>query len=289
MPAALLPSPARGVWNLGPIPVRGYALCLILGVVAGLWVTERRYRRMGGRPGLVLDIATVAVPAALVGARAYSVITDLTMYFGHGKDWVAILRIWDGGLGLPGAIAAGALGAAFSARRAGADFRPVAAAAAPALAFGQAVSVWGNWFDQTLYGRPSALPWAVAISPEHRVTGFESFASFQPAFLYESGWNLLVGFAVSYAIRRLLLTGDRAFALYAGLYAIGRFCTEALLIGSSPRLLGLRVNQVVMILVLAGAIAYLYLTRDRKGPDVVVPATALGSGDPGSCSLSSMS
>lgn len=278
MPAAFLPSPAHSVWNLGPIPIRGYALCVVLGVIAGLWVTDRRYRRIGGRAGLILDIATLAVPAGLIGARAYSVITDFSLYFGHGRDWADILRIWDGGLGLPGAIAAGALGAWISCRRAGVDFRPVVAAAAPALAFAQAIAIWGNWFNQSLYGPPTALPWAVEIAPEHRVTGYESFATFQPAFLYESIWNLIVGFLVIYAIRRLLLTGDRAFALYAGLYAIGRFCTEALLVGSSPRLLGLRVNQVVMIIVIAGAVVYLYATRAKRGPEIIVPTTLLGPG-----------
>lgn len=275
MPAAFLPSPARGVWNLGPIPARGYALCLVLGVIAGLWVADRRYRRMGGQPGLILDIATVAVPAGLIGARVYSVITDFSLYFGHGRDWVDVLRIWDGGLGLPGAIAAGALGAAISCHWAQVGFRPVVAAAAPAVAFAQAIGIWGNWFNQALYGPPSTLPWAVEIAPEHRVTGYESFATFQPVFLYESIWNLIVGVLVILAIRRLLLTGDRAFALYAGLYAIGRFWAEALLIGSSPRLLGLRVNQVVMIIVLAGAVTYLYVTRARRGPDVIVPAIGL--------------
>jgi prolipoprotein diacylglyceryl transferase len=271
MPAAFLPSPARGAWNLGPIPIRGYALISVLGVLVALWICDRRYRRMGGRPGLVWDIATLAVPAGLVGSRLYSVITDYQQYFGHGRDWVDLLRIWDGGLGLPGGAIAGALAAWIACRRARVDLGPVAVAATPALAFGQAVAILGNWFSQRLYGRPSMLPWAVAIAPEHRVTGYESYATFQPVFLYESVWDLIVGMLLIYAIRRLLLTGDRAFALYAGMYAIGVFCAEALLVGRSERLLGLRINQLVVILVLAAAVAYLYATRARKGPDVIIP------------------
>jgi prolipoprotein diacylglyceryl transferase len=275
MPVAFLPSPAHSVWNLGPIPIRGYALCVILGVIAGLWITDRRYRRIGGRAGLILDIATAAVPAGLIGARAYSVITDFSLYFGHGRDWTGVLRIWDGRLGLPGGIAAGALAAWICCRRAGTGLRPVAAAAAPALAFGQAIAVWGNLFSHSLIGPPSTLPWAVEIAPVYRVTGFESFATFQPAFLYESVWNLIAGALVIYAIGRLLLTGDRAFALYAELYAIGRFWTEALVIGSSPHVLGLRVNQVVMVAVIAGSAVYLYATRAKRGPDIVVPTILL--------------
>jgi prolipoprotein diacylglyceryl transferase len=285
MPAAFLPSPARGVWNLGPIPIRAYALCSILGVLIALWLAERRYQRMGGRPGVVLDIATLAVPAGLIGSRLYSVITDYQLYFGHGRDWINLLRIWDGGLGLPGGVVAGALAAWFSCRRAGVGLSPVAAAAAPPLAFAQAIGILGNWFGQQLYGRPSALPWAVEIAPVHRVTGYESYATFQPVFLYESIWDLIVGALVIYAIRRLLLTGDRAFALYGGMYATGRLCAEAMLIGHSPQLLGLRINQVVMIGVLAGAVTYLYVTRAKKGPDVIVAASgSSGTGTGGSVS-----
>ena len=237
MPAAFLPSPARSVWDLGPIPVRGYALCVVLGIVVALWIADRRYRLMGGRAGLVLDIATLAVPAGLIWARLYTVVTDYQLYFGPGRDWANILRIWDGGLGLPGGVAAGALGAWVACRRAGVGLSPVALVAAPALAFGQAIGVWGNWFSQARYGPPSAVPWAVEIAPGHRVTGYESFATFQPLFLYESLWALLLGVLLIYVIRQLQPTGDRAFALYAGLYAIGRFCAEALLIGGSPRIL----------------------------------------------------
>lgn len=279
MQAAFLPSPARGVWNLGPIPVRGYALCLVLGVVAALWVTDLRYRGMGGRPGRILDIATVAVPAGLIGARLYSVIVNYTRYFGDGRDWANALRIWDGGLGWPGAVAAGALGAWVMCRRAGTGLRPVVAAAAPALAIGQAIGVWGNWFNQTLYGPPSVLPWAVEIAPAYRVNGYESVATFQPMFLYESLWDVLTAVLVIYAIRLLLLTGDRAFALYAGLYAAGRFAAVGLSLAGSPRVLGLRTDQALMLAVFAGAAGYLYLTRARRGPDLMVPEA--GSRVPG--------
>jgi len=283
MPAAFLPSPARGVWNLGPIPIRAYALISVLGVVVALWIADRRYRRLGGRPGLVLDIGTLAVPAGLIGARLYSVLTGYQVYFGHDHDWVNFLRIWDGGLGLPGGITAGALTAWISCRRAKVDLGPVAAAAAPALAFGPAIGILGNWFSQRLYGRPSTMPWAVTISPVHRVTGYESYATFQPVFLYESVWDLIMGVLVSYAIRRLLLTGDRALALYAGMYAAGMICAEAVLVGRSERLLGLRVNQVVMIVVLAGAVTYLYVTRAKKGSDVIAvvsEGSGAADGDP---------
>ena len=281
MAVAFLPSPARGVWHVGPIPVRAYALCVVIGVVAGLWIASRRYQAAGGRSGMVLDIATVAVPAGLVGARLYSALTDYPLYLGHGRDWVTIVRIWDGGLGVPGAVAGGALAAWLYCRRTGVAPGPLAGAAAPALAFAQAIGCWGGWFAQNLYGRPSALPWAVEISPAHRVGGYENYATFQPVFLYECLWALGTGLLLIYARRRLLLPGDRVFALYVALYAIGRFMAESLRIGRSAHLLGLRVNQLMMILILAGAAAYLYAARARIGPDIVARAKGAGGPEPG--------
>ncbi len=269
MPAAFLPSPSRSLWHLGPVPLRAYAICVISGIVVGLWVANRRYVKVGGRPGLILDMAMVAVPAGLVGARVYSVITDYQPYFGPGHDWTNVFRIWDGGLGVPGALAGGALGAWIVCRREAVRVAPVAGAVAPGLAFAQAIGRLGNWFDQALYGRPSALPWAVEISPEHRLAGYLNIDTFQPMFLYESLWDALTGMLVIYAARRLLLTGDRTFALYAGLYAIGRFLTQELAISYSLRVLGLRVDQVVMVLILAVSVVYLYLTRHERGPDSV--------------------
>ena len=283
MPVAFLPSPARGLWHLGPVPVRAYALSILAGVAVGLYLAGRRYRRVGGRDGVILDMSAVAVPAGLIGARLYSVLTEYPLYFGPGRDWVNVLRIWSGGLGLPGAMAGGALAAWLYCRRTGIALGPVAGAAAPALAFAQAIGSWGGWFTQDLYGRPSTLPWAVEISPVHRVSGYENYATFQPIFLYESLWCIGLGVLLIFAGRRL--TGDRTFALYAALYAIGRLGTEALRIRRPVQAFGIGVNQGVMLVVLVGALAYLYLTRRKKGPDVVAPPT-YGAGDSGAVGVS---
>ena len=267
MPEASLPSPGHALWHLGPVPLRGYALCVLAGILVALAVASRRYRRAGGRPGVILDVATLAVPAGLIGARVYSIATDWSQYFGHGQDWTGIFRLWDGGLGIAGAIAGGAAGAWLACRRAGVALAPVAGAAAAALAFGQAIGRWGNWFSQSLYGRPVTMPLAVEIAPAHRVRGYENFATFQPAFLYESAWDVLVGLAVIYAARRFLLTGDRAFAVYAGLYAAGAYLVESLRIDAAPHLAGLRFGQWVLAAVFLAAAVYLYLTRGKTGPD----------------------
>lgn len=280
MPAAFIPSPSRGLWHIGPVPIRGYALCVVLAVIVWLWVTGRRYRRIGGREGLILDIATLAVPFGLIGARADGVLTSYQLYFGHHRDWVNVLYLWDGGFGLPGAAAAGALGAWIACRRSGAALSPVAGAAAPGLAFAAAIAAWGDWFSQQMYGRPAAVPWALEIAPEHRVAGYENFATFQPTFLYESIWDVLAGVLVILAARRFLLTGDRTFAVYAGLQAIGTWCAGTLRIGHAQRLFSVPAGQVLMTLVLAAAVAYLYLSRARKGPDVLAPPAVAAPAGP---------
>jgi prolipoprotein diacylglyceryl transferase len=264
MPVAFLPSPASDIWHLGPVPVRAFTLCMVAGVLAGLWLTDWRYRRAGGQPGTVLNVATVAVPVGIVGARVYSVVTNWSLYFGRGRDWANMFRIWQGGLGMAGAVAAGALATWLYCRRRDINLGPLALAAAPALPVAQAIAVWGNWFSQGLYGRPSGLPWAVAISPAHRANGYQAATTFQPIFLYESALYLLVAGAVAYAIRRYRLTGDRAFALYAGLYATARFFVEAQRVGYTPRLFGLRTNEVAMLVILIPAWAYLVAMHSRR-------------------------
>jgi prolipoprotein diacylglyceryl transferase len=271
MPVAFLPSLSRDVWHLGPLPIRAYALCMAGGIVLGVWVASRRYLRAGGRPGVILDIAAWAVPCGLVGARLYSVITDYDLYLGAGRDWLAMVRVWDGGLGIAGAIAGGAAGAWFACRRAGVSLAPVAGAAAPGLAFGLALGCWGNWFSQQLYGRPSTLAWAVEIAPAHRVPGYENYATFQPLFLYDCCWAVATGLLVIWAARRFLLSGDRAFALWLAAYAVGRFGTESLRVGFAHHLFGLRVNDWTMALMCAGALGYLCLTRGRRADQGAAP------------------
>jgi prolipoprotein diacylglyceryl transferase len=271
MSIAFIPSPSQGVWHLGPLPVRAYALCIIAGVVVAVWVADRRYRAIGGRRGLILDVATWAVPFGLVGARLYHVITDYELYFGAGKDPWNMFKIWDGGIGIPGAIALGAVGAWIACRRAGVKLGPVAGAAAPGIALAQAIGRWGNWFNQELYGRPSSLPWALEISPQHRMAGFENVATYQPTFLYESLWDVGIALLLIWAARRFLLTGDRIFALYVAAYGVGRFIIESLRIDFAHQIAGLRVNQWMAIVIFAAGVIYLYRTRGKVGPDVIEP------------------
>ena len=266
---AFIPSPSQGVWNIGPIPVRAYALLIVAGIVIAVWYGGKRYVARGGRPGAITDIAIWAVPFGIVGGRLYHVITDYQLYFGpNGKGLIAAFRIWDGGLGIWGAITLGALGAWIGARRAGIALPPVADAIAPAIALAQAIGRWGNYFNQELFGKPTTVPWALEIDPAHRPAGYEQFATFQPTFLYESLWLLGMVLVLVWADKRFRMGHGRVFALYVLLYCIGRFWIESLRIDDAHHILGLRLNDWTSILVGLGALAYLVISaRLRPGPD----------------------
>src|ERR1700759_3775642 len=288
MPVAFLPSPARGEWHLGSVPLRAYALGIVAGIILAVWLTARRYTRAGGRPDLVLDVAAWAVPFGLIGALLGGLV-DVGRHLvpSYPHVW-SLARDWDGSIGVPGAIALGALGAWIPCRRPGIRLGPVAGAAAPATAFGAAVAYLGGWFSQATYGRPSGLPWAVAIDPAHRLAGYENFATFEPVFGYEMLWCVAAGFIVMWAARRFALIGERAFALQLALTFSGLCAAESLLISPAPQLAGLRVDQWAEIVTIVGAMAYLYRSRHRHGPDVIGPPLARSdAGHPAASSVNS--
>jgi prolipoprotein diacylglyceryl transferase len=254
-----IPSPSQGVWHVGPFPIRGYALCIILGVIVAIWLGERRWVARGGVRGQVSDIAIWAVPFGLVGGRLYHVITDPANYFGANGDPITALYVWQGGLGIWGAIALGGVGAYIGCRRAGLKFPPLADTLAPAIAIAQAIGRWGNWFNQELFGKPTTLPWGLEIPDvSKRPAGYEQYATFHPTFLYECIWDLGVAGLVIWADRRFKLGHGRAFALYAMAYTAGRGWIEYLRIDAveANNVFGLRLNVWTSIVVFALATAY---------------------------------
>jgi len=276
-PLAFLPSPTSAQVKLGPFPIRFYALCIIAGIVLAVWLGERRWRQRGGHPNVITDISIWAVPFGLIGGRLYHVITDYELYFSSGRDWVRAFYIWDGGLGIWGAIALGALGAWIGARRRGVLLPPIADAIAPGIVFAQAVGRWGNWFNNELYGDPTNKSWGLTIhcmddvtrqaTPCSGVPGTTTVAGhFQPTFLYESVWCVIIGVVVIWADRRFKLGHGRAFAAYVLGYTIGRGWIEHLRSDYAHHIAGLRLNDWTAILVGVAALVYLILsTRLRPG------------------------
>jgi phosphatidylglycerol---prolipoprotein diacylglyceryl transferase len=270
---ATIPSPTQGVWHLGPLPIRAYALFILLGIVAACVIAEWRLRQRGAPKWLVLDVALWAVPFGLVGGRLYHVITDAQKYFGPGGEPIRALYIWEGGLGIWGAVALGGVGAWLGCRRLGIPLTLFADALAPGLPVAQAIGRLGNWFNNELYGAHTNLPWGLTVYKwnlsEGRpqtdpVTGEPELVPggpFHPTFLYELLWNLGVAAMVYFVDRRLRLGKGRAFALYVAGYTVGRFWIESLRIDEANHFGGMRLNNWVALIVLAGAIAYLLRVR----------------------------
>jgi prolipoprotein diacylglyceryl transferase len=276
---AFIPSPSAGEIHLGPVPLRGYAFCIIIGVFVAVWLGGRRWVERGGRVGTVADIAVWAVPFGLVGGRLYHVVTDYQLYFGEGRNWVDAFKIWDGGLGIWGAVALGALGAWIGCRRRGIPLPAYADAVAPGVAFAQAIGRWGNWFNQELYGRATDLPWAVEIDAQHRPVDTPSLATYHPTFLYESLWCVGVGFLVIWADRRFKLGHGRALGLYVAAYTVGRFWVEYLRVDDAHHIAGLRLNDWTSILVFVGAVVGIVISaKTRPGREKIVEPEAAGDG-----------
>jgi prolipoprotein diacylglyceryltransferase len=269
---ASIPSPGSAAWRLGPLPVRAYALCVTAGILVAVAVAGRRYRRSGGRRGVILDVAAWAVPFGLIGAAAHALLIATR------HDFTDVYRLWHAvtlgvaAIGVPGAVALGAAGAWIACRRANVKLGPVAGAAAPAVMFGLAVAGLGNWWTQQFYGPPSTWGWAVQVSPAHRAPGYENYDTFQPAFLYQSLWDVAVGLGVIWAARRFALSGERTFMLCAACYAAGSLWVESVRIGPLPQLLGVRYGALGDVAVFLLAVAGLYLTRRRPIPPARTPA-----------------
>jgi prolipoprotein diacylglyceryl transferase len=258
---ASIPSPSSGQIHLGPLAIHAYGFCIAGGVLAAVWLANKRFVARGGEPGAIASLAAWAVPGGLIGARIYHVVTDYQLYT-HNP--VGALKIWGGGLGIWGGIAGGVLTGLWVARRRGYPLATLLEVVAPALPLAQAIGRWGNYFNQELFGRPTSLPWGLRIDLAHRPTGYERFATFHPTFLYESLWDLLVVGVVLLAERRLKLRPGRLFAVYVAAYTLGRFWTEWLRIDPAHRIGGLRINDWVSAVVFVVATAIVVTGRRRE-------------------------
>jgi prolipoprotein diacylglyceryl transferase len=275
------PSPPRGVWHLGPLPVRAYALFIIVGIIAALVIGDRRWEARGGQRGVIYDIALWAVPFGLLGGRLYHLATDWRTYWGPGgAGFWAAFRIWDGGLGIWGAVALGGVGAWIGCRRRGIPLPAFGDAIAPGIVLAQAIGRLGNYFNQELYGRETTVPWGLEIFYRRDPSGYVDPHSLdgvstgqlayvvQPTFLYELIWNLLLFFALIYVDRRFKLGHGRLFALYVAGYCIGRFCVELLRNDSATHIAGIRINVFTATFVFIGAVVYVMLApKGREAPE----------------------
>ncbi len=273
-----MPSPGANIWYIGAFPLRAYALCIIAGIIAALIIATRRWQARGGTADSMELMVVVGVPFGIVGARLYHVITDYQLYFGPGRQPLNALKIWEGGLGVWGAIAFGILGGYLVARRRRIAFPAVLDAIAPAILVAQAIGRLGNWFNQELFGRPTTLPWGLEIAAQYRPAGYTQFATFHPTFLYEMLWNLAAAVLLVWLDRRFRLGHGKVFALYVMLYCAGRFWIEALRIDTVNEIGGFRLNNYTALIGFIVALVWLiWLIRNRPGREEIVEGIGMSA------------
>jgi prolipoprotein diacylglyceryl transferase len=271
-----IPSPDISFLQLGPVRIYFYALCIIVGIIAATLLTNARLTRRGAEPWIVIDIALLAVPLAIIGARIFHVLTHPGFYFGEGADIWAVFRIWEGGIAIYGALMGGAVGAWLGCRWTGIRFWTLADAIAPGLLLAQALGRFGNWFNQELYGLPTDLPWGLEIDSDNAAfpAGLEPGTLFHPTFLYEVLWNLLGVAVLLWVGRRFRLQWGRLFAIYLIWYSAGRIVWESIRIDPSEIYFGIRTNVwAAMAGVLLGVVIFFVQRRRHPGyePSPYVP------------------
>jgi prolipoprotein diacylglyceryl transferase len=268
---AAIPAPPSNALHIGSLQFRFYGLSIALGVVAAVAIGRRRWAGQGGDPDDVNAIATWGVPAGLIGARLYHVLTDHQRFQGR---WLHAFAVWEGGLGIPGGILCGVLGGVWIAHRRGVSVVRMLDVVAPAIPVAQAIGRLGNWFNQELFGGPTSLPWGLHVDVEHRPARWAQQTTFHPTFLYEALWNLALAGLVVLLGRRGVLKRGQAFFVYVGGYGVGRLWVEAMRVDPATHLFGLRVNiWVAGIFVLTGLAGFVICGR-RDGSDEAPSADA---------------
>lgn len=282
MTLAYIPSPTISQFSIGPVTIHIYALCILMGIVLAVWITTTRWKKLGGNFDQVLDITLVSVPAGIIGARLYHIITTPERFFGPDGDWAEMFRIWNGGLGIWGGVLFGALAAWAWCRHKHYPMALLADAIAPGLLVAQAVGRLGNWFNQELYGAPTTLPWGLKLNMEGTAIGHSeqcydgatcpSGTLFHPTFLYEMIWNLIGAAIIVYIgskAMKKLKTGS-LFAVYIMWYTLGRTWIESLRIDYAHEFLGVRINVwVSMAVFVLGAVSFIVVQQMGKDTDLL--------------------
>jgi prolipoprotein diacylglyceryl transferase len=264
-----IPTPTLSQISVGPFTIHFYALCIIAGIAVAIWLGNKRFSAHDNSlQGVVSEVAVVAVPSGIIGGRLYHVVTSPDKYFGANGDLLAAIKIWQGGLGIWGAISLGALGAYFSYRRLAKSinlpsFGVFLDAIAPGILFAQAIGRFGNWFNAELFGRPLDTWWGLSIPYKYRPSGYGLIETFHPTFLYEALWCSLLALALMRFSKAW--SAGATFAAYIGAYSFGRFFIESLRIDTAHQIAGMRINQWVSLVIVAlgSSLFRKFQARDR--------------------------
>jgi len=275
-----IPSPAHGTIGIGPLQLHAYGLMLAIGVLVAARIADLRWRQAGHENSkAIAELAVPVVVCGVIGARVYHLFT--------GYKWseggiAGAFEIWKGGLSIWGAVGGGLLAVLFLSRRRHLDTLALLDAMGPGVVVAQAIGRWGNWFNQELFGRPSKLPWALEIDPAHRPVGYALTKTFQPTFLYESIWCLVVFATIIWLERNRGLVKGQAFALYVAMYTFGRIFFEWMRVDPASKVFGIRFNLLLSAaLCLVGSVWFVRLGRRRDRPDALTPIPGESQGSSG--------
>ena len=259
-----IPSPTVSAVHFGFITIHFYALTILLGILSAIFIGRYFYARKGGNPEEIMDVAFYAIPSGIIGGRLYHVVTSPDAYFGSNGHPLDAFKIWEGGMGIWGAIALGTLVSykVFIRQNRSLSFLHFADALAPGLLIAQGIGRWGNYFNIELFGTPSRLPWALSVPINERPVGYENFQTFHPAFLYESLWCVLGAALLLFLSRNRSLKPGSLFLGYIAFYCLGRLGIESLRIDSAHLLLGLRIN--IWVSGIGFCVASYFLYRKMK-------------------------
>jgi prolipoprotein diacylglyceryl transferase len=257
-----IPSPSISGFHIGPLFIHVYALMYLVGIAVAIIMTRRRWIAVGGDPELVYDVAMWSVPAGIIGGRIYF---DITTPMDIPHVWYGVLAVWDGGLGIWGAIPLAVLAGWWRLRKAGSSLTLFMDAVAPALLVAQGIGRIGNYFNKELFGGPTSLPWGLEIPLAYRPPGYTAFAFFQPTFLYELIWDVALALALIWLGHHRKIYEPGLFALYVTGYSAFRIFEESLRVDSSKYFLGLRLNMyVACVLTAAGATWFVFIQRRKR-------------------------
>lgn len=268
-----IPSPSIQYFDLGPLRIHIYALCILLGIALATWITDARLSKRGAERGVVLDIILWAVPLGIIGARFYHVFTHPADYFYEGADLLKVFYIWEGGNAIFGSLLGGAVGAWIGCKQTGIRFWSFADALAPAMLIAQATGRLGNYFNHELFGQPTTLPWGLEIESTNPAfpAGLPEGTLFHPMFLYEILWNLLGAFVIIVLERKLYLRWGKAFGVYLIWYGIGRSVFETYRLDSSETFLSIRTNVwAALLAIVVGVLIILIQNRRHPGKELSV-------------------
>ena len=260
-------------FSIGPFHVRFYGIVIMLGAVAGGLLARREAKRRGHDPEIVWDLLIYLIVGGILGARLWHIFTPSPSSVAAGRTTafylthrIDALSIWNGGLGIPGAVIGGAIVLFFYSRKHNLNFAEWADIASPCLALGQAIGRWGNFFNQELYGAPTNLPWKLFIDPAHRLSGFEQVEYYHPLFAYEAILSFVNMFFLIWISRRYewrLKPGD-VFLVYLIFYPLVRFSLDFLRLDAS-QVAGVNANQTFMAVVAIASVVALWW-RHRSSP-----------------------